>query len=744
MSYDIGPKIGIEGEAEFKKAIAQVNTSLKTLGTEMKAVTSAYDKGDTSAEALTAQNQVLNKQIDEQKSKLELLKGKLAESAAEYGENDAKTQKWQQAVNLATADLNKMERQLGDNNKELDEASKASDKAGDEVKAAGDKARQSGDDAEKGGKGWDGLKTGLAAVGAVALKAVAALGTAAIAAGAALAAASVSGAAYADDIMTMSSVTGIATDELQKYRYATELVDVSEETLHKSMAKNIKSMAAAQNGTKLSAESYKKLGIEVLNADGSLRSGQDVYWETIDALGKIENETERDAIAMQLLGKSAQELNPLIEAGSEQMRELAAKAEAAGYVLSNDTLEAFGAFDDQLQLLKVNSQGAKNALGTVLLPMLTQLATDGNDLITQFTKGLNDANGDIGKIGETIGSTLSSLVNKIVERLPEIIEAGMSIIGALGKGLVDNLPTIIDAAVQIVTMLVSGLINALPQLITAAFQIISSLASGLSKSLPELIPAIVETVLMIIETLIDNVDMLIDAAIEIQIALADGLIKALPKLLEKAPEIVIKLVKAIIENVPKMLEAALALMVQMSVGLAQGFNEILGKVGGWVDANILQPIKDKVSSFVTIGGDLIKGVWQGISNKAEWLWGQVSGFFTSLTDRIKSFFGIASPSKLFRDEIGANLAAGIGVGFEKQMKSVAQQMNASIPMSFDSPSVAAVNAASGVVNGVAALMGAKVGGNYTINVVLPDGKALASVVFDPLKGIAKQRGVSLA
>ena len=108
MAYDIGPKIGIEGEAQFKKAISEINSSLKTMGTEMKAVTSAFDKNDKSVENLTAQNGVLNKQIDAQKTKLGELSAMLEKSQAAYGDNDKQTQKYQQAVNLATADLNKM------------------------------------------------------------------------------------------------------------------------------------------------------------------------------------------------------------------------------------------------------------------------------------------------------------------------------------------------------------------------------------------------------------------------------------------------------------------------------------------------------------------------------------------------------------------------------------------------------------------------------------------------------------
>ena len=119
MAYDIGPRIGISGEAEFRQAINALNTSFKTLGTEMAVVTSAFDKNDKSSKALTTQNGVLNKQIDTQKDKLVQLNSGLAQSTTKYGEADKVTQGWQQAVNRATAELNKMDRALADNNKNI-------------------------------------------------------------------------------------------------------------------------------------------------------------------------------------------------------------------------------------------------------------------------------------------------------------------------------------------------------------------------------------------------------------------------------------------------------------------------------------------------------------------------------------------------------------------------------------------------------------------------------------------------
>ena len=196
--------------------------------------------------------------------------------------------------------------------------------------------------------------------------AFAAIGAAAISGAKALTDMSVNAAAYADNMITASSVTGLSTESLQAYNYAADLVDVSMETMTKSMAKQVKSMASARDGSKAYAEAYKQLGVSVTDANGQLRDSETVYWECIDALGAIENETERDALAMQLFGKSAQELNPLIAQGSEGIAALTEEAKAMGAVMSEESLAKLGAFDDSIQRLSAGSEAAKNALGLVL------------------------------------------------------------------------------------------------------------------------------------------------------------------------------------------------------------------------------------------------------------------------------------------------------------------------------------------------------------------------------------------
>jgi len=763
MADDFGLKIGLDGEKEFKKALSDINQSFKVLGSEMKVVQSQFDKNDNSVEALTARNQVLNKEIEAQKQKIETLRSALENASSSFGENDRRTQNWQIQLNNATAALNDMERELEKNNDALD-------KAGDELDDAEQQADQFGDEIEDAGKQSDdakgkfeGLGTACKAVGATITAAFAAVSAAAISAGKALVDMAVEGAAYADDVLTTSTQTGIATDKLQEYMYAAELVDVSTETLTKSMAKQIKSMKGVQDGTKLSVEAYDRLGVSVLDANGNLRDSDTVYWEVIDALGKMENETERDALAMQILGKSAQELNPLIEAGAERMNALGAEAREAGYVVSDEMLNAYGALDDQLQYLDVGATAAKNALGTVLLPVLTDLAGEGVDLLGEFSRGIIAADGDIGKMSEVIASVLPKALNAIMEYVPEMLEIIGSIVGSLGQAIVDNLPALVDSASQIIFAILTGLIEALPQItdgalqlilalveglianlpmiIEAALQMVVTLATGIADALPELIPSIVQVIVQICQTLIENLPQLLEAALQLIIGLAEGIIKAIPVLIQALPELIQSIIAFLIGSIPQIIEAGIELFVALIANLPTIIVEIV-KAIPQIIAGIVQGFAQGVGKLAEVGGNLVRGLWQGIQSLASWLWNKVSGWISSIWDGICDFFGIHSPS----DEmawVGEMLVEGLSGALDtsgkKAVKSaehmaedingvmhgLADDIHKEIPTDFDFSANVGYTADKATLAGI----GSGLSGIFNLNQpIMIDGKTITTIV----------------
>ena len=299
MADNFGLKIGLEGEKEFKKSLAEINQSFKVLGSEMKLVESQFDRNDTSVEALTARNEVLGKQIEAQKSKIEVLRSALKNAAESFGENDKRTQAWQIQLNNAEAALNGMERELRDNNAALDNASDGMDKAGKEADDMGGEVKDAGKEADDAGSKFEGLGNVCKAAAATMAAAFAAVSAAAIAAGKALVDMTKEGAAYADTVLTESTVTGIATDKLQEYMYAAELVDVSTETLTKSMAKNIKSMSTVANVSGEAAVDMEKLAKAEAKAESAslnLEKAQIAYDEAVaksgDAVKKVYSAVE--------------------------------------------------------------------------------------------------------------------------------------------------------------------------------------------------------------------------------------------------------------------------------------------------------------------------------------------------------------------------------------------------------------------------------------------------------------------
>ena len=661
MAVDIGPKIGIKGESEFRKQLKNVNEQIKTLGSEMKVVQTTFEGQEKSEEALTAKSRVLTEEIGKQREKVDLLTKGLQESAEKYGENDVRTLKWQQAVNNATAELNKMETQLDKTTGELKDEGTEAGNAGEQTKKAGQDAKDSASD-------WSTLGNVVAGVGAAMAAAAAAAGAAIVGAAKALTDFAVGGAEYADDILTMSAVTGVSTEKLQELAYAADLVDVSVDTIAGSMKKNLTSMTKVQKGNKDLAAAYEALGVSVLDANGNLRDDEEVYWELIAALGNVEDETLRDQLAMELLGKSASDLNPLIEAGADRMAQLAEDAHKAGYVLSDETLTGFGNLSDQLSRLDSGAQAAKNALGTVLLPVLSDLAGTGTDLLGEFTNGILDADGDISKLGDVIGEVFPKVLNVILEFTPELISLAGALVLSLAEALTseDNLRNLVDAVTSLTLDLTAAALNLLPALVTVAFEAIETLVrglldpqnieavvntgiellmtliNGLSSTLPELIPLAVNAVLTLVDALTepDNILLLFDAAIALIFALAEGLISALPKLIEKAPEIIANLVEGLIKAAPKLLEASLELMLTIMQGLVDAFAYMI-ETGKQIVEKIKEGFQAKVEEAKQWGRDLIQNFVDGITEK----WNKLKDSVSGVAQTVKDLIGFSEPKE---------------------------------------------------------------------------------------------------
>lgn len=412
MAANIGAKVELAGERQFRQALSEINAGLRVTASELALVTTKYAENDKSVTALTAKGEVLQKQIDNQTKRVETLREALAKATEVYGSTDARTLKWQESLNKAEAELVKMEKELQDNSKELNKAKENMEKYGlatDEVaESTGTFGNKLGDiisslgihlpaGADKAIRALDGTQASTIAMVGVVTGLVAGFGKLTI-----------ETAQLADEILTLSSTTGLATDTIQELNYASELLDVSTETVTSSMTKMIRNMNNAREGSKQAEEAFRKLHIRLTDNTGQLRDAETVFGEVIDKLGQMKNETERDAIAMQIFGRSARELNPLIEAGSDALKEFAEQAHEMGYVMSGDTLEAFGRLDDAMQMWDNQVQTLKNSLAMVLLPVLTSFF----ELLNKIDPKILATVAIIGTIA-TIGITVVKAVGNI-------------------------------------------------------------------------------------------------------------------------------------------------------------------------------------------------------------------------------------------------------------------------------------------------------------------------------------------
>lgn len=451
-----------EGEKEYRQALGNINGSLNILNAESKRLQEQFKGNEDSLEALTATNKNLNKIVDEFTKKQELQQERLKKLTEAYGENDARTMRMAKAVKDTEAALLKQKRALEESKDAVENFGQEESKAEENTQDLGDALNDIGG---KFGislpKEMTNTLNGMLKIDTQTLVTIgtfAALAAAVAEAEKALISLTIESAAYADEILTQSVVTGLSTEALQEYQYAAELVDVSLDTLTSSQSKMIRSMDAARRGSKEQAEAFDKLRIGVQNADGTLRDAQDVFGDVIDALGAINNETERDAIAMTIFGRSARDLNPLIKAGSDGLRELTQEAHNVGYVMGEEALDALGAVDDQLQRMNRSGEALKNQIAVGMAPAVENLMKKGTDLFVRLQEAAEGSG-----ILEVFGALLDvvSALEPLFDVLFGTAEDGVPVLQtlALALGVLADALTIVANTIAIVIELFKQLFN---------------------------------------------------------------------------------------------------------------------------------------------------------------------------------------------------------------------------------------------------------------------------------------------
>ena len=410
-------KVELDGEAEYKAALSELNAGNRTLATEMKKLQAEYKGNAESTEFLTKKGELLERQLLQQQDKVKKLQEAVAYAAKEYGEANETTQKYVQQLNMAEAAEFDLQHAIEENNQALEGENETMTGLGDTVQQLADKfGVKLPDGATKALNGMKGFSAGTVAAMAAAAAAI----TAVVKVVTDLTKLTLEVASEVDDYITESAVTGVPTEMLQAWDYAAPLIDTDAETIKGAMTKLTKAMGDAKGGSQEAQEQFAAMGVSIVNeADGSLRSAEDVFYDVVDALGSMEEGADRDAAAMGILGKNAQELNPLINAGSQALQEYAEEAKAAGYVLDESQVKKLGAVDDAYQKLQLTIEGNRKQLAADFAPAA-------QEAMELFTKVVQKA----GEMLERSG---------IIENLALIIQNLIKVIETIGQ-IVTNIP----------------------------------------------------------------------------------------------------------------------------------------------------------------------------------------------------------------------------------------------------------------------------------------------------------------
>lgn len=523
MADSVGVKVKMEGEKEFNSALKNMNADLKTLGSEMAAVTSEFIGNEKSAKSLRAQNEVLQKTFETQKQKVELLSAQLQKAKEYYGEDSAEVRKLQQQLNLATAEMNKSDAAIEKNNDAIKDHSAALDK-------------------------WKGgLKAAAVAVGAVA--------TAAAAAAVAIGKEALN--AYAEYEQLVGGVDTL-------FKEASGTVQAYAENAFKTAGMSANDYMETVTG--FSASLISSLGGDTAEA---ARLADMAITDMSDNANKMGGVGAMESLKNAYSGFAKQQYDMLdnlkLGYGGNQteMKRLLADASAISgitYDISSyaDVVQAIHVIQEEMDIAGTTAleaeatiAGSIGTLGGAWQNLIAGIGNPGADVeklaetvVNSASTVLTNVMPIIENIVKALPSALTTIISQLVAMLPMLLKTVNDLFSQVLAVVISTLPELIPVALEGVLTIVNTLLDNLPLLMDAAVEIILALALGLSQALPELMPSIVEAVLTIVEGLVGNIDLLLEAAWQLIVGLATGLINAIPVLVQKVPQIVQKLGEA--------------------------------------------------------------------------------------------------------------------------------------------------------------------------------------------------------
>lgn len=669
-------------------------------------------------------------------------------------------------INNETAALNKNEKALGDAERALAELADEADEAGDAVEDTGDAADGAGKGLEglKGAAGV--AAKAVAAVGAACVAAVGAfLGLAESTRESrtqmgkletAFANAGMS-AQSAED--TFTELYGVLGDEGRAVEAAQQLAQFANTEEELAEQSRILTGVFATYGDSIPTEGLAE-GIAATISMGEVQGvlADALEWQGINleefnaSLAACADEQEREALITETLnglyGEAAdkyKEVNADVIAAQEAqagltqaMNDLGAIAEPIMTTLKNlatDVLQAMLPFvslmGDGLQGALNGTAGAADQLAaglggiltalldkvTAMLPMvidtlvalIPQLITALLErvpmlltaLLGMVTQVINALAAVLPQIITTIMTILPQLINALIAAIPQLLQAAINLLMAIVNALPTIITALIEALPSVINTIIDALTQAIPMLINAAIQLLMAIVDAIPTIIDALIAALPTIINCIIDGVVNAIPQLLDGAIQLLMAIVDAIPTIVLALIEALPKIITTITSTLSKRIPDIVKAGVALLKGLITAIPQMIPELIKSLPQIITA-IVKGLGEGISDIFSLGQDIVRGLWNGIKDMGTWIAKKIKGFGEDVLGGIKDFFGIKSPSRVMADQVGKNLALGIGAGFEDEISDVNDKITGSmgaITSGGGTPHINSVNGAAGVAAG---------------------------------------------
>lgn len=733
MAFDIGPKIGIDGENQFKNALKAINGQIASLTSELNEVATSLTDYSSDQERAAAKSEVLSRQSDALKQKISILTdeydrarsrlsdldGALQRATTEFGENSKEATNAQNAYNKQAIEVNKLSKQLNDAQVQMN-------KLGVETEEATEKASL--------------FKT-LVSSGIVTNFVIDGIRQ--------LASAMVdftkSGIRAASDLQEVQNVVDVTFGEGSAIiddfaKSAATSFGLSEKNAKQftgTMGAMLNSMGLTDEAvldmstslTGLAGDMASFYNLDPEEAFSKLRSGLSGETEPLKQLGINMSVANLEAYALSKgINKTYKSMTQAEQATLRYQYIMEATASAQG-----DFERTSEGFANQQRILQLNMENLSATVGGLVLPAVTDLLTGLNDVVSFLANA-----GTLAKEGGI-----------------------QAIFDAMREGIANNLPHIVQGGIETVAKFIEGIISNLPNIVSMGVTTIGSLVQGIASSLPQVVNSAAEAIVNFLDTMDSEQENIFAMGKTTLNSVIDGILKTIPVLVGNLPKVISAITGYIIQSLPQIVGNGVEIIMSLIGGIVEAIPNLVASLPQVITA-IVEGIRSLMSDIKSVGGEIIAGIWNGISDKWAWLKEQISGLGGKMINALKDVFKIKSPSRVMRDEVGKMLVAGIADGLNASssaLTSAIQSVNRRITTGLSAArtvSGAAIDLVStaktpnAMASNGAIFKAAEATVNNTAGTVAPqspiiiqiplEGKIIAEVIYDPIKGVAFQRG----